>query len=153
VQRALDALVAATGLRGLASADGLLDGGMWWLLEINPRPGATLDILDRRAMPLLRAHIEACRGRLVELAPPAGAAASQILYAGRPIRAVPDCPWPDHVRDRPEPGSPVLAGAPLCTVTAEGRDAQEAVALLRARVDRVRAMVRTGSPHDAPAHA
>ena len=44
-------IVAATGLRGLGSADVLVDGTDWWLTEINPRPGATLDILDRFATP------------------------------------------------------------------------------------------------------
>ena len=52
-------IVAATGLRGLASADLLVDGADWWLTEINPRPGATLDVLDRRGTPLLAAHIAA----------------------------------------------------------------------------------------------
>ena len=37
------------------------DGEDALLLEINPRPGATLDIFDRGARPLLRLHLEAIR--------------------------------------------------------------------------------------------
>jgi predicted ATP-grasp superfamily ATP-dependent carboligase len=121
-------IVTATGLRGLASADVLVDGSDWWLMEINPRPGATLDILDRRAVPLLEAHSAACLGAMPELgAPPVGAAAAQICYADRELAPVPDHDWPDCVRDRPRPGSVVRRDAPLCTVLAEGADRAEAL--------------------------
>ncbi|WP_267425792.1 ATP-grasp domain-containing protein [Methylobacterium sp. GC_Met_2] len=133
-------IVAATGLRGLASADILVDGSDWWMMEINPRPGATLDILDRRAVPLLEAHIAACLGAMPELgAPPVGAAAAQICYADRELAPVPDHDWPDCVRDRPRPGSVVRRDAPLCTVLAEGADRAEALDLLESRTARLRA--------------
>lgn len=133
-------IVAATGLVGLASADVLVDGSDWWLMEINPRPGATLDILDRRAVPLLEAHIAACLGAMPGLgAPPVGAAAAQICYADRELAPVPDHDWPDCVRDRPRPGSVVRRDAPLCTVLAEGADRVEALDLLESRTARLRA--------------
>ncbi|WP_267357531.1 MULTISPECIES: ATP-grasp domain-containing protein [unclassified Methylobacterium] len=133
-------IVAATDLRGLASADILVDGSDWWMMEINPRPGATLDILDRRAVPLLQAHIAACLGAMPELgAPPVGAAAAQICYADRELAPVPDHDWPDCVRDRPRPGTVVRRDAPLCTVLAEGADRAEALDLLESRTARLRA--------------
>ncbi len=133
-------IVAATGLRGLASADILVDGADWWLMEINPRPGATLDLLDRRPVPLLGAHIGACLGAMPELgAPPVGAAAAQICYADRELAPVPDHDWPDCVRDRPRPGSVVRRDAPLCTVLAEGADRAEALDLLESRTACLRA--------------
>ena len=46
-------------LKGLGSADFLVNGEDFHLLEINPRPGATLDIFDSEAEPLLRIHLEA----------------------------------------------------------------------------------------------
>ncbi len=48
-------------IKGLASADFLVNGDEALLLEINPRPGATLDIFDCGATPLLRLHLEAIR--------------------------------------------------------------------------------------------
>ena len=69
VAAALTSLVAATGLIGLASADMIVGAAGWSLIEINPRPGATLDVFDHPPLPpLLRLHIEACEGRLPDLA-------------------------------------------------------------------------------------
>lgn len=121
VTEAVKKLVAATGLRGLASADILVHGEAWWLTEINPRPGATLDVLDRRPTPLLLAHIEASLGRLgTAEPPPVDAAGAEICYATYSHAAVPPLDWPDFVRDRPRAGSRVGRDAPFCTVTAAG---------------------------------
>ena len=46
-------------IKGLASADFLVKDGEALLLEINPRPGATLDIFDCGATPLLSLHVSA----------------------------------------------------------------------------------------------
>ena len=52
-------------IKGLASADFMVSEGHALLLEINPRPGATLDIFDAGATPLLRLHLDAAiEGRL-----------------------------------------------------------------------------------------
>jgi uncharacterized protein len=145
-------IVAASGLRGLGSADVLVDGSDWWLTEINPRPGATLDILDRRATPLLASHIAACLGPMPAPGPqPAGAAAAQICYAERELAPVPDLAWPDYVRDRPRPGTVVRRDAPLCTVLAEGADRAEVLALLEIRTARLRAVrtAKTTHPEEA----
>ena len=144
VTEAVRAIVAETGLRGLASADILVNGESWWLTEINPRPGATLDVLDRRAVPLLAAHVSASLGEIVEPGEvPVDAAAAQICYATTHYAPVPSLDWPDHVRDRPRAGSSVARGAPLCTLVATGRDAEAARAILRARADRL--VARLGS--------
>ncbi|RVU17822.1 ATP-grasp domain-containing protein [Methylobacterium oryzihabitans] len=138
---ALATLAAATGLRGLASADLMVDGPDWWLLEVNPRPGATLDVLDRRATPLMLRHVEAALGRLSPLDPePPGAAASEIVYAARAVPAVPALPR-DGVADRPAPGSRIPAGAPVCTVRASGADAGAARRALTTRAETVRAVL------------
>lgn len=135
VADAASALVRASGLRGLASADFLCDGHAWWLTEINPRPGATLDVLDRRGVPLLAAHVAACLGASPDIGtPPEDAAASEICYAARGHRSVPAIDWPDHVRDRPRAGTAVARDAPLCTVLATGTDAAAARQALRTRI-------------------
>jgi predicted ATP-grasp superfamily ATP-dependent carboligase len=148
VAAAVESLIAATGLRGLGSADFLADETGWWLTEINPRPGATLDILDRRSTPLLAAHIEASLGAMPALGPqPADAAAAQICYADREHAPVPDCPWPDHVRDRPRPGTVVRRDAPLCTVLALGTDRQAALDSLKTRTARLQADLAAKKTH------
>ncbi|KQP74596.1 tetrahydromethanopterin C1 transfer protein [Methylobacterium sp. Leaf111] len=141
-------LAAATGLAGLASADCLVDGEAWWLTEINPRPGATLDVLDRRATPLLGLHIAASLGRLGDPEPaPVDAAASEICYAASGYAPIPPITWPDFVRDRPRPGTTVARHAPLCTLFATGPDSAATRAMLRGRAAELRIQLALTEGH------
>jgi len=118
----LDALVREFGLVGLNSLDLIDDGANYWVLEVNPRPGANLDVYDSSGTARLFAqHIAACEGRLPDgpLAL-ASASAMSILYAARPCRVPPDTDWPEWVADRPAPGARIAEGAPVCTVLAAG---------------------------------
>lgn len=135
-------LVVATGLRGLASADCLVADGEWWLTEVNPRPGATLDVLDRRPTPLLAAHLEASLGRLPRPeASPVDAAATEICYATAGYAPMPPVIWPDFVRDRPGSGAAVARDAPLCTLFATGPDSAATRAMLRSRAAALRTLL------------
>ena len=92
------------GLKGLGSADFLVNGEDAYLLEINPRPGATLDIFDSEAEPLLRIHLEAVLEQPASRRPlklsrrPCAAA---IVYATEPITVSQTMVWPDWSADRP----------------------------------------------------
>ncbi|MDQ0509784.1 ATP-grasp domain-containing protein [Ancylobacter amanitiformis] len=141
---ALDAIVAAAGLVGLASADLIVSDEAWHLIEINPRPGATLDIFDHAPLPpLLKLHIAACEGHLPERATldPAempdeaeAVRAAAVFYAPAAV-AIPCAPLPGWVADRPPAGALIGEGEPLCTVFAHGRDAAQARALIDTRTD------------------
>ncbi|HET9018864.1 MAG TPA: ATP-grasp domain-containing protein [Acetobacteraceae bacterium] len=124
-------IAAASGIVGLASADFLMRPDGFDLLEINPRPGATLDVFT--AAPLFAWHVAACDGNLPDRAPPlAGAEAAAIIYARRACRVPAGFPWPDWAADRQRAG-PVAAGAPIATVRAGGTDAAEARAAAERR--------------------
>lgn len=141
VAAAAERIAGAVGLLGLASMDFLSNGSDWWVTEVNPRPGATLDVLDRRSEPLLAAHVEACLSGGMPMsigAPPEDAAACAICYARSDHAPVPSVAWPDHVRDRPAAGSTVRRDAPLCTVFATGADGDTARAALASRMERLR---------------
>ncbi len=56
---AVEHVTSAFSIKGLASADFMVHGQSAMLLEINPRPGATLDIFDSAASPLLGLHLDA----------------------------------------------------------------------------------------------
>jgi uncharacterized protein len=116
---AVHRLAAAMSLVGLNSADFLIDGQDYWLLEINPRPGATLDIFEPPERSLFALHMAACAGKLMP--PPRypdGAKASAIVYAQNDILSVPSLAWPDWTADRPPAGTMIKTGQPVCTVYA-----------------------------------
>jgi predicted ATP-grasp superfamily ATP-dependent carboligase len=122
-----DRLAREFRLVGLGSADFLVEGDRAWLLEVNPRPGATLDLLDRARPGLFEAHVEACFGRAQVPPAVAGPArAALIIYADRGPLAIRREDWPAHVADRPHRGSTVPAGGPICTIFGEGADTASA---------------------------
>ena len=126
-------LTEATGLVGLNSADFILGSDGLRLLEINPRPGATLDVFEDPDGRLFALHVEACRGHLPDQPPRfVGAAASAVVYAPCPLRVPAEMAWPDWAADRQRPGR-VRANAPLCSVLAEAADPAAAERLVRER--------------------
>lgn len=152
VEQACNALTAALGLVGLNSLDMLVDGGELSILEINPRPGATLDIFDAS---LWEWHLAAVRGELPPQsksseARPARAAA--ILYAETATAIPKRMRWARWVADVPAAGSAVPAGAPICTIRAEDSDPAAAEALVRRRsaLLRDRLSPSCGSPLHQP---
>ena len=50
------------GLTGLVSFDFMVEDGMPSLLEVNPRPGASIDVFDDTSGTLFTTHVEACLG-------------------------------------------------------------------------------------------
>jgi len=143
--RAVGRVAFGSGIVGLCSADFLLRPDGFDLLEINPRPGATLDIFRDAEGRLFHQHLDACRGRLPQTAPTfAGAAAACVVYAPTRIRLPAGFVWPDWTADRQPSDEDVPAGAPLCTVLAEGQTACLARRLAGARAAELLAM--TGVP-------
>jgi uncharacterized protein len=145
---ALFPLFRATGLRGLASLDLLVAENGFAVLEINPRPGATLDIFDGDgADSLFAIHVAACAGRLpARWRPPAAARALQVVYADRPFEVPAARQWPDWVADRPRGETRVERGDPICTVLAEATTAGAARRLVADR--RARILETADAPFD-----
>jgi len=132
----LDPVVKALGLVGLNSLDALVDDdGCFDVLEVNPRPGASLDLFDPGgAGGLFALHVRACDGTLpADLQPRAHATAMSVVYASQAIRVPAAIEWPDWVVDRPLPGSQLASGAPVCTVLAAHETAEVARGLAAAR--------------------
>src|SRR5262249_33306454 len=133
-------LAVALSLTGLNSADFMVDGDDFWILEINPRPGATLDIFETDGSSLFSLHMAACAGNLIEEAPRLdGAKASAILYAEGDVIVPQRFEWPNWSSDRPNAGITMRPREPLCTVHADAPTTPQA----RALVDERLALVRT----------
>jgi uncharacterized protein len=131
VAAALTQLVPAFALRGLASLDFIAADGVPQLLEINPRPSASM-ALHANAWPggLMRAHVEAAQGRLpaTPAVHPPGLRGTEILFARRACRvsaalaaqlaAATDCHDLPHWGGTA--GMPFAQADPVCSVSAQG---------------------------------
>jgi uncharacterized protein len=142
------------GLAGLVSFDFLLeDDGTALLLEVNPRPGATLDVLDDDAGGLLHAHIAACRNATVTLSHPTAYRAAGIFYADTGPLTVNAFPWPQWSADRPGPGTRIGRGRPVTTVLAAGATAREAKKNCLSRLEELAQMLYGRAPDREPNNA
>lgn len=131
---AIERLVPAIGLVGLNSADFLARGDAFDLLEINPRPGATLDLYSDAGGTLFHLHVQACGGWLPESPPTfAAAAAAAIVYVPRTCTLLEGFAWPNWTADRQPPGIAIPAEGPLCTVLAHADNATSARMLVSER--------------------
>ncbi len=139
-------LAAAVSLTGLNSVDFLVDGDDFWAIEINPRPGATLDIFEigsGQGASLFALHMAACAGHLIDAVPKrAGSSASAVCYATHGIRTPRQFKWPEWCADRPNGDLAIKAGEPLCTVHAAAATEADAKALADERLALVHAWMR-----------
>jgi predicted ATP-grasp superfamily ATP-dependent carboligase len=121
------------GLRGAFGVDAIWDGRRAWVLELNPRPTAALELFGPG---VFRAHVLGARGRLAapQGSPPREASprVKLVLYASRRLIAPDPGFWPAGLtRDIPPAGQAIPRGAPVCTLLAAGASVSELLALGR----------------------
>jgi uncharacterized protein len=139
----VERVAAVFGVKGLGSADFMVNDRDALLLEINPRPGATLDIFESDALPLLRLHLDA----VVERRLPSAALklpdaiASAIVYARKAITVPKGMDWPDWTADRPKCGERIDKNRPICTVGAHAKTATGAKRLVEERISIILAAI------------
>lgn len=148
----------ALDLKGIVSFDYLVHEGEPSLIEINPRPGASLDVFDDVSGTLFKAHLETARGGdpaavLSEGWHPPIARAAAILYADRGALTVGDVAWPDWAADRPAPGTAIGRGQPLATVMAEGSDLDAVQASCVQRLGALESLLYDHSNEQEGAHS
>jgi predicted ATP-grasp superfamily ATP-dependent carboligase len=131
---AAEALAPALGLIGLVSFDFLLSGATPYLLEVNPRPGATLDILDDARGTLLAAHVAAALGEPLPGAPEEALHVLQLPKGRGPVDRHGVADWSADRAVR-------LSSQPLATVLASGESAAAATALCRQRLGQLRELL------------
>ena len=134
-----DALTAEFDLRGVNGIDFLLDRGAVSLLELNPRPVASIGVLaaavDGGPM---GAHVAALtEGRLPSTArvPSGVVQGCEAVFARRALRLGPELaerlaslPW---CHDRPAAGTAFTWGDPVCSISASGADVEAVEHALR----------------------
>jgi methenyltetrahydromethanopterin cyclohydrolase len=117
------------GVRGAFGVDAVWDGRHAWVLEVNPRPSASLELFGPGSF---EAHVRGARGLGLPAAgaPPARscAAVKLVLFADRTVCAPDPGWWPAGlVRDIPRAGETIKAGAPVCTLVSGSADVPELV--------------------------
>jgi predicted ATP-grasp superfamily ATP-dependent carboligase len=138
LRTACEAVVARFGVRGAFGVDAIWDGRELWVLEVNPRPPASLELFGPGTFAL---HVRGARGeRLDGPLPTLCDKVKLVLFADRDIRA-PALDWwpPGLVRDIPHSGEAIRRGQPLCTLVGSRDLAAEGARLLAALPEVVRA--------------
>ncbi len=121
------AVTEAFGLVGLNGIDFVLREAEPYVLEINPRYAASMELVERGGgLSIFEAHVAACGGALPSEGafPMPGVLGKAVLYARRDVVVGDSRRWllGDDVRDVPFPGDRILRGHPVCTVFARGAD-------------------------------
>lgn len=154
VGQAVHMLTAEFGLRGWCSLDFIDDNGRIGVLEVNPRPPATMALYGPRG--LIDAQLQAClHGELPGPArfPGRPVRGHEIVYARRSFtlgaQAARRLADRADAHDLPRAGTHFSAGDPICSLSAEALDAEQARALLTTRRDALRHTLETES-HDHP---
>lgn len=148
VRRTGEVVAGTFGLRGLFGCDFVVDGARAWLVEVNPRYTASVEVYEHAyGAALVDLHRRACE----ETADPAPGdfrarvvVGKSIVYAERDVRApsLSELITADNavpaLADIPAPGTLIEIGHPICTVLASGNSQEECCESLQARVDRLR---------------
>ena len=144
-------------LMGLNAADFVLQGDDPLLLEINPRPGATLDIFASTSTPLLAIHLDAVRHGAVPSHVPVydDATASAIVFAPETLTIPTEMVWPSWAADLPTIGQRIDKERPICTLLARAGSAADARRLVQTRVGDMLTALKMfeHSAHAAKSHA
>jgi uncharacterized protein len=143
----IDQLARGLDLTGVVSFDFVVGGATAYLLEVNPRHGATLDVFDDAQGTLFHAHMTACKGEPLERrgGDALASKAAAVLHADRGLLTLGDFDWPTWVADRGAPGTYIPLGAPIATVFAEAETPDAAEALARARLAELESLIYEAS--------
>ena len=116
--RAIVQITIETALTGLNSLDFILsDQNEILILEINPRPSASAELINAKPISLFQSHINACLGILLNklLPSPDKITSLRYLYADDEYVIPSNMTWPKECNDIPTSGNIIKKGEPICT--------------------------------------
>jgi uncharacterized protein len=134
-------LASAFELSGLFGVDLVWDGDRAWVVEVNPRPTASLECIEAaHEVDVFAAHLDGCDGRLPPACPGARRAAGKaVVFATRDVRVGDTSGWPARgIRDVPHPRERIAAGHPICTLVSVQGSSEAVLADLEARAAALR---------------
>ncbi|HWW86450.1 MAG TPA: ATP-grasp domain-containing protein [Vicinamibacterales bacterium] len=149
VSAAIDLAAAVTqdfGLVGLNGIDFVARDGIPYLVEVNPRWCASMELVERaHDLSMFAAHADACRsGELppfdrARLRHHDQALGRAVVFARRNVLVGDTAPWlaDDDIRDVPRAGTRIQAGRPVCTVFGSARTTSACLVALSERAEMV----------------
>ncbi len=134
IQNWITVLTSEYALLGLNGIDFIVANDRCWLLEINPRPPASMVLYDREHN-MLNLHISACTGHLPNnhLMQSSEITAYQIIYANDSLTIPNDFSWPEWVSDLPRSGTNIDTQQPICSIIAVANNADSVIQTLQHR--------------------
>jgi predicted ATP-grasp superfamily ATP-dependent carboligase len=137
------------GLRGLNGLDFIWYRGHAWTLEVNPRPSASLELLDLSyGLHTFAAHVRSFSGQLpgfeLEQALVHGIAAGKaIVYAPYDAVTGDTSDWPAWgMRDIPHRDEPIKRRHPVCTILTEARSPAACLLQLQERAAKLKTWLK-----------
>ena len=110
----IEKLVAAFSLKGLNSLDFIQHGEESYVLEINHRPPASMQLYGAD---LFVRHLKACEGELDDLEQTHDDITGyQVVYARQGLTIPRDFKWPEDTFDLPKANTIISAGQPICSM-------------------------------------
>jgi predicted ATP-grasp superfamily ATP-dependent carboligase len=139
-------------LAGVNGIDFIASDGSPFLVEVNPRWSASMELIERAyGLSVFQAHVDACTHRVLpgfdvrRARRGANAVGKAVVFAQRDVTVGDTSRWLSKdvaggwgsIADVPHRDERIPAGRPVCTVFASGRDAATCHAELVRRADRV----------------
>ncbi len=138
----LKQLVPVYALTGINCLDFIIYQDQCYVLEINPRPSASMQLYNRD---IFTALIKACQGQLTKLRPVSTVySAYQIIYAKSAIKIPYNMRWPKWCADIPNSNVLIGAGQPVCSIIAQDNKPQQVFKLLINRQHCIKNQLRQG---------
>ena len=149
------AVVEAFDLAGVNGVDFVVHQGSIFVIEVNPRWTASVELAERAyGLSAFASHAAACaRGALPDFdlthtVRRGDAVGKAIVFARNDVTVGDTQKWigDDSIRDVPHPGELIHAGRPVCTVFATGSNDEDCYAALAKRAGRVYSELAAGTP-------
>ena len=136
------AMAEEFGLVGVNAIDFVAHDGVPYVIEVNPRWSASMELIERSyGLSIFAAHASACMdGELPDFEPARtqqcrGVLGKAVVFARRDVVLGNPSGWlkDEDIRDVPRPGERIAAGHPICTVFATGETVEGCRETLRVR--------------------
>jgi len=138
-------LTRAFALRGLNGLDYIWQRGRAWTIEVNPRPSASLELIELAyGLGVFEAHVRSFGGELPDFdleqaSRDRSAAGKAILFAPHDVRLGDTRGWrQQNIRDIPQPGEQIKQHHPICTLLSVAASPQACLRQLQSKAAKLK---------------